>query len=74
MKRSWRKDLTDRPAFPVGAVSTLTDEVAGERVADKLTSVRKQVNKDGGKGILTPSWMILCGFTISEAVMWSAIR
>lgn len=46
------KIWTDRPAFPVGAVSTLTDEVAGERVADKLTSVRKQVNKDGGKGIL----------------------
>lgn len=46
------KIWTDRPAFPVGAVSTLTDEVAGERVVDKLTSVRKQVNKDGGKGIL----------------------
>ena len=43
---------TDRPAFPAGAVSTLTDEVAGESVADKLASVRGQVNKDGGKGIL----------------------
>ena len=30
------KIWTDRPAFPVGAVSTLTDEVAGVSVADKL--------------------------------------
>ena len=46
------KIWTDRPAFPAGAVSTLTDEVAGVSVADKLANVRKQVSKDGGKGIL----------------------
>ena len=45
---------TDRPAFPAGKVTVLSEEIAGESVADKLARTREKLAAEGADALMLP--------------------
>lgn len=45
---------TDRPAFPAGKVTVLSEEIAGESVSDKLARTREKMTVEGADALMLP--------------------
>ena len=45
---------TDRPAFPAGKVTVLSEEMAGESVQDKLARTREKMATEGADALMIP--------------------
>ncbi|MBE5893814.1 MAG: aminopeptidase P family protein [Lachnospiraceae bacterium] len=45
---------TDRPAFPAGKVTVLSEEIAGESVSDKLARTREKMAAEGADALMLP--------------------
>lgn len=57
IKIFYKKDLAqeiwlDRPVFPAGKITVITEEIAGKSVEEKLTQVREKMKEEGANAFL----------------------